>query len=154
MKLLTFSVALATVALAGCVQQPSGSYVAEKDLPCQPGAPRASVTVQGDTIVVSPKKICVKDKNVPLIWTMDSSVPAKYIFADDGIVISPNDGEFDDCVAGKNGRRAANGRAFICLDLNNKQGQTPPRFYTYIVKLATTDNSPPPTKLDPTIVND
>jgi len=90
---------------------------------------------------------------VPIVWTIDPQ-QTKYVFAADGILISYNDGEFDDCRAGKPGALQSNGRVFVCKDLNSKHGQAGPRPYKYRIKLLTNDGSTPPPELDPVIMND
>jgi hypothetical protein len=139
---------LAIFGLSGCPSLPT------ERLSCDPGAPRGVVSLAGGVIQVNPNQINVCQSNVPIVWTLDPQVAANYAFPPDGIVIQYNDGEFDDCRAGKNGTVGASGRAFICLDLNKKRGTERPRAYKYTVKLRTTDQSQAPADLDPVIMND
>jgi hypothetical protein len=153
MKKLPLAVAIAALVavlgLSGCP-----SLITGERLTCEPGGPRGTVSLTGGAISVDPYTIKVCQSNVPIVWTLDSQVPANYVFAPDGIVIQSNDGEFDDCLPGKNGTVGASGRAFICLDLNKKLRTAAPRSYKYTVKLRTTDQSQPPAELDPVIMND
>lgn len=112
----------------------------------------AYVSVVNGRPVVYPEAILVRTKDAHVYWYLDEH--AGYHFADDGIVIAYNDGEFEKCKANDRGDKLDGGLTFHCKDKNHKHDtHSHPRGYKYTIKLQPIKGGAP-IDLDPMFMND